>query len=109
MIELFNEDCITGELEMYIDDIGYIREPARTYEELRDNIEELIDDYIAANNPANMTVCASLIMRECGVHAMQVANLLGGHDEIVFGVRDAFIEEAQQEDIYGMAARKIDK
>ena len=81
---------------MFIDDIGYNSESERTYEELRDDIENLIDDYVASNNPMNITVCASRIMRECGIHAMQVARLLGGYDEVVLGVRDAFIEEAQQ-------------
>ena len=85
---------------MYIDAIGYNSEPERTYEELRDNIEQMIDDYVTANNPMNVTVCASRIMRECGIYAMQVANLLGGYDEVVLGVRDAFIEAAQQEDTY---------
>lgn len=85
---------------MYIDAIGYNSEPERTYEELRDDIEKLIDDYVTANNPMNITVCTGRIMRECGIHAMQVANLLGGYDEVVLGVRDAFIEETQQEDTY---------
>ena len=85
---------------MYIDALGYNSEPERSYEELRDDIERLIDDYVAANNPMNATICASKIMRECGIHAMQVACLLGAYDEVILGVRDAFIEAAQQEDVY---------
>ena len=92
---------------MFIDAIGYNSEPSYSYEELRDQIELLIaeyvstnKDYIATNNPVNITKCSSRIMLLCGIHAMQVANLLGAYDEVTLGVRDAFIEAAQQEDTW---------
>lgn len=78
----------------------FVRETTFNFEELRDEIELIINDYVAANNPMNITVAAERIMRMCGVHAMQVASILGGYDEVVLGVRDAFIEETQQEDTY---------
>ena len=79
---------------MFIEDTTY------SFEELRDEIEQVIDDYIAANNPMNISVASERIMRLCGVHAMQVASVLGGYDEVVLGVRDAFINDTQSDDTF---------
>lgn len=72
----------------------------RNFEEVRDEIELAIEDYVAANNPMNISVAAEHIMRICGVYAMEVASILGGYDEVVLGLHDAFINPSQADDAF---------
>ena len=78
----------------------FIKDTTFNFEELRDEIELIIADYVSANNPVNISVASERIMRLCGIHAMQVASILGGYDEVVLGVRDAFINPAQADDTF---------
>jgi hypothetical protein len=68
--------CCYNKDQLNLDRKGEIlmKQPERTYEELRDEIEMLIDDYISANNRMNVTVCAERIMQECGIHDINASH-----------------------------------